>query len=105
MRDLDFTSLRLFALVCETRNIARASERANIAGSAISRRLAQLEHTGGAKLLVRRRHGVEPSAAGETLLEHAPTTMGSAARNERARPSYTKWGAGPRRIPATSSAT
>ncbi|GAB1575808.1 LysR family transcriptional regulator [Bordetella petrii] len=104
MRDLDFTSLRLFAIVCETRNIARASERANIAGSAISKRLAQLEHTVGAKLLVRRRHGVEPSAAGETLLEHARSIMDSAARIERDMLSYTKGVTGLVRILASSSA-
>ena len=43
MRDLDLTTLRLFIVVCETRNIARAAEQANIVGSAISKRLAQLE--------------------------------------------------------------
>lgn len=80
MRDLDLTTLRLFVSVCETRNIARAGERANLAGSAISKRLAQLEDNLGTQLLVRRRRGVEPTPAGETLLEHARTLLGNAER-------------------------
>lgn len=80
MRDLDLTTLRLFVTVCETRNIARAGERASLAGSAISKRLAQLEDKLGTRLLVRRRRGVEPTPAGETLLEHARTLLGNAER-------------------------
>ncbi len=80
MRDLDLTTLRLFVTVCETRNIARAGEHANLAGSAISKRLAQLEDNLGTRLLVRRRRGVEPTPAGETLLEHARILLGNAQR-------------------------
>ncbi len=80
MRDLDLTSLRLFVSVCETGNIARAGERANIVGSAISKRLAQLEDHLGTPLLMRRRHGVAPTAAGQALLEHARTMLHSASR-------------------------
>ena len=58
MRELDLTTLRLFVAVCETRNIARAAEQANTVGSAISKRLAQLEDTVAVRLLLRRRHGV-----------------------------------------------
>ncbi len=88
MRDLDLTSLRLFATVCETRNIARAGERASIVGSAISKRLAQLEETLGTPLLVRRRHGVDPTPAGETLLEHARSMLASSQRIERDMAAY-----------------
>jgi DNA-binding transcriptional LysR family regulator len=80
MRDLDLTTLRLFVAVCETRNIARAGERESLAGSAISKRLAQLEDMLGTQLLVRRRRGVEPTPAGETLLEHARILLGNAER-------------------------
>ena len=64
-------------------NIARAGEQANIVGSAISKRLAQLEDQLGTPLLVRKRHGVAPTAAGQTLLEHARAMLDSAARIER----------------------
>ena len=61
MRDLDLTSLRLFVTVCDTGNMSRAAEKANMVASAVSKRLAQLEATVGASLLTRRKHGVVPT--------------------------------------------
>ena len=104
MRDLDLTTLRLFVQVCETRNIARAGEQAHLAGSAISKRLAQLEDTVGVKLLTRRRHGVEPTEAGETLLEHARSILGSSERIERDMSAYSAGVRGQVRILASVSA-
>ncbi|MCP5282854.1 MAG: LysR family transcriptional regulator [Rhodoferax sp.] len=104
MRDLDLTSLRLFVTVCETRNIARAGERANLAGSAISKRLAQLEENLGVRLLVRRRRGVEPTPAGETLLEHAHTLLGNAERLAHDLGSYAAGVKGQVRVLASASA-
>lgn len=83
MRDLDLTSLRLFVTVCDTGNMSRAAEKANMVASAVSKRLAQLETTVGASLLVRRKHGVLPTPAGETLLEHARSILLSTSRIER----------------------
>jgi DNA-binding transcriptional LysR family regulator len=83
MRDLDLTSLRLFVTVCDTGNMSRAAEKANMVASAVSKRLAQLEATVGASLLTRRKHGVAPTPAGETLLEHARSMLLSASRIER----------------------
>jgi DNA-binding transcriptional LysR family regulator len=80
MRDLDLTTLRLFVAVCETRNIARAAAQQAMVGSAISKRLAALEHTVGTPLLLRRRRGVEPTPAGETLLEHARAMLAASER-------------------------
>lgn len=104
MRALDLTSLRLFAAVCETGNIARAGEKASIVPSAISKRLAQLEDTVGTPLLVRKRHGVTPTAAGHTLLEHARTMLDSAARIERDMEAYASGVRGQVRILASVSA-
>jgi DNA-binding transcriptional LysR family regulator len=104
VRDLDLTSLRLFVSVCETRNIARAGEQAHIVGSAISKRLAALEATVGTALLVRRRRGVEPTPAGETLLEHARAMLASAERIERDMAAYATGVRGQVRVVATSSA-
>lgn len=103
MRDLDLTTLRLFAAVCDARSIARAAEQANIVGSAISKRLAQLEDTVGTPLLVRRRRGVEPTPAGESLLEHARTMLASAERIERDMAAYAQGVCGQVRILATAS--
>lgn len=104
MRDLDLTSLRLFVTVCETRNIARAGERESLAGSAISKRLAQLEDNLGVRLLVRRRRGVEPTPAGETLLEHARTLLGNAERLAHDLGSYAAGVKGQVRVLASASA-
>jgi DNA-binding transcriptional LysR family regulator len=104
LRDLDLTTLRLFVSVCETGNIARAGEKASIVGSAISKRLAQLEQQLGTPLLARKRHGVVPTAAGQTLLEHARGMLDGAARIERDMQAYVAGGRGQVRILASVSA-
>ena len=103
MRDLDLTSLRLFVAVCDTRNIARAAADASLVGSAVSKRLAQLEEQLGTPLLVRRRHGVEPTPAGESLLEHARELLLGAQRIERDMAAYAAGVRGQVRVLATAS--
>jgi DNA-binding transcriptional LysR family regulator len=75
MRDIDLKTLRLLVAVCDHRNIARAAEEAHIEPSAISKRIAQLESDLGVPLLTRSRRGVEPTAAGIALLEHARSVL------------------------------
>jgi DNA-binding transcriptional LysR family regulator len=104
LRDFDLTTLRLFVSVCEAGNIARAGEKASIVGSAISKRLAQLEDQVGTPLLVRKRHGVVPTSAGQTLLEHARGMLDGAARIERDMQAYVAGGRGQVRILASVSA-
>lgn len=104
MRDLDLTSLRLFVAACETRNIARAAAQASLVSSAVSKRLAQLEQQLGTPLLVRRRHGVEPTAAGEALLEHARGMLVSAQRVERDMAAFAAGVRGQVRVLASASA-
>ncbi|MEJ6023685.1 LysR substrate-binding domain-containing protein [Ramlibacter sp. PS4R-6] len=104
MRDLDLTSLRLFVTVCETGNISRAGERANIVGSAISKRLAQLEDAVGTPLLARKRHGVQPTPAGRTLLEHARSVLATVGAIERDMEAYAAGARGQVRILASASA-
>lgn len=104
MRDLDLTTLRLFVSVCELGNIARAGEQAAIVGSAISKRLAQLEAQVGTALLMRKRHGVVPTPAGQTLLEHARAMLDGAARIERDMQNYAGGARGQVRILASVSA-
>jgi DNA-binding transcriptional LysR family regulator len=72
---LDLTSLRLFVAVCEAKSITRAAELENIAASAISKRIAQLERFAGSPLLVRGRSGASPTKTGATLLEHARNVL------------------------------
>lgn len=103
MRDLDLTTLRLFVAVCSTGNMARAGEQENIVASAISKRLAQLEDTVGIALLERRRHGMVPTQAGETLLEHARGMLAGAERIARDMASYSSGVSGQVRVLATVS--
>lgn len=103
MRDLDLTSLRLFVAVCDTRNIARAAAEASLVSSAVSKRLAQLEGQLGTPLLVRRRHGVEPTPAGESLLEHARELLLGVQRIERDMAAFAAGVRGQVRVLATAS--
>lgn len=75
MRDIDLKTLRLFVAVCEHRNMGRAAEDEHIEPSAISKRIAQLESDLGVPLLTRSRRGVQPTAAGVALLEHARNVL------------------------------
>ena len=75
MRDLDLKTLRLFAVVCDCRTMARAAEQEHIEPSAISKRIAQLETDLGVELLTRGRRGVQPTPAGLALLDHARTVL------------------------------
>jgi DNA-binding transcriptional LysR family regulator len=71
MQHLDHLSLHLFILVCEEGTIARASERAFMAPSAVSKRISDIEARFGTPLLNRSKRGVEPTPAGLALLRHA----------------------------------
>lgn len=73
-RALQETSLRYFAEVARTGSIQAASLRLHVAGSAISRQIANLEQALDVSLFDRRRHGMVPTAAGELLMVHARRT-------------------------------
>lgn len=86
----DLTTLRLFVAVCETGSLRRAGEQANLVGSALSKRLAQLEDALGTPVLARRRHGMAPTQAGETLLEHARALLERLERIDRDMAGYAR---------------
>jgi DNA-binding transcriptional LysR family regulator len=67
----DLQSLRIFLMACELRSMSKAAERLNIALSAASRRLTLLEEEAGVVLIKRRPHGIEPTAAGVTMMNYA----------------------------------
>jgi DNA-binding transcriptional LysR family regulator len=66
---LDVYSLRLFVTAAREGSIARAAEREHIAASALSRRIADLEHALGVPLLVRSARGIELTQAGRCVFE------------------------------------
>ena len=78
----DFFSLTLFITVAELGSIARAAKRHNLAASAASKRISELERSIGAPLLYRQRRGVELTPAGQELLEHAHNIRQSLAAME-----------------------
>ncbi|MBN8489936.1 MAG: LysR family transcriptional regulator [Burkholderiales bacterium] len=79
-RPLDPVSLHLFVAVCEEGSIARAADREALVASALSKRIGALEAEVGVPLLVRRRRGIEPTAAGEALLARARELLSALER-------------------------
>lgn len=55
--------------------MSKAADQLNIALSAASRRLSLLEREAGVPLIVRRPHGIEPTAAGITMMNYARDVM------------------------------
>jgi DNA-binding transcriptional LysR family regulator len=76
----DFPDLSLFRHVVEAGSITHGAERAHLALAAASTRIRNMEQALGAPLLIRARHGVTPTQAGRTLLQHARTMLEQAER-------------------------
>ncbi|HLZ04364.1 MAG TPA: LysR family transcriptional regulator [Bradyrhizobium sp.] len=68
---LDPYGLQLFVSAAEESSIARAAAKENIAPSALSRRIADLEHALGVALFVRSAHGIQLTEAGNIAYERA----------------------------------
>ncbi|MEM5365176.1 LysR substrate-binding domain-containing protein [Paraburkholderia azotifigens] len=79
---IDIVTLRLFIAVIEEASIAKAAEREHMAPSAVSKRLADLEHMLSVPLLERHRRGVSMTSAGEALLRHSRRILGDIERLE-----------------------
>ncbi|WP_454733657.1 MULTISPECIES: LysR family transcriptional regulator [Cupriavidus] len=79
---LDLVTLKLFVAIVEEQSINRAAEREFIAPSAVSKRIADLEHATQTQLLIRHRKGVEPTVAGLAMLNHARTMLRNLAELE-----------------------
>jgi DNA-binding transcriptional LysR family regulator len=71
----DLVDLQLFIAVAEARSITQGADRAHLALASASARIKGLEAALGVALLKRGRRGVEPTAAGESLLDHARIVM------------------------------
>jgi DNA-binding transcriptional LysR family regulator len=74
-RRIDPMTLRLFVAVMDTGTIAGAAARENIAPSAISKRLSDLERNLKTVLIGRSNRGIEPTSAGQELLRLARTVL------------------------------
>lgn len=71
----DLVDLQLFAAVAETRSITAGAARVHLALASASERIKGLEAALGVTLLKRNRRGVELTAAGESLLDHARVVL------------------------------
>ena len=67
MPDPDIQTLRLFLSIAELRNLTHAARRHNIAASAVTKRIQDLESHYGTTLFERQSRGVAPTYAGEEL--------------------------------------
>lgn len=80
---MDSRQLRYFAVVYEQGNVSRAADICNVAQSALSHHVANLEAEFGGPLFVRHRRGMEPTAAGERLYQHAKAILKAIATAEK----------------------
>jgi DNA-binding transcriptional LysR family regulator len=71
MVPLDVRQLECFIAVAEERHVGRAATRLHMTQPPLTRRITRLERELGATLFRRTPTGVEPTAAGEVLLERA----------------------------------
>jgi DNA-binding transcriptional LysR family regulator len=67
----DLVDLQLFIAVADSRSITRGADRVHLALASASERIKGLEQALGVLLLKRGRRGIELTAAGESLLDHA----------------------------------
>jgi molybdate transport repressor ModE-like protein len=100
----DLTDLSLFRHVVEAGSITRGAERANLALAAASARVRNMEEALNAPLLLRSRHGVTPTQAGRTLLQHARAILEQAERLREALGAYAGGLAGQVRVLSNTNA-
>lgn len=70
---MDLRQLRYFCAIYKARNLSHAANSCNVAQSALSHHIAQLEDDLGTQLFTRRPRGMDPTAAGVRLFKHANT--------------------------------
>jgi len=80
---MDSRQLRYFIAVYEQRNLSRASSQTSVAQSALSHHISNLEAEFAMPLFERKPRGMEPTAAGERLYEHARIILRAMAEAER----------------------
>lgn len=85
---MDLRQLRYFVAIYEHRNLSRAAAASNVAQSALSLHMSNLEADLRSALFVRLPRGMAPTAAGERLYTHAKSILRRRAERSRAlRPS------------------
>ena len=80
---MDSRQLRYFETIFEKRSLTTAAGELRVATSALSHHLANLEDELGTRLFHRKPRGLEPTAAGERLYEHAKAILRAMQTAER----------------------
>jgi DNA-binding transcriptional LysR family regulator len=101
---VDLLTLRLFVAVVEEQSVAKAAERAHIAPSAVSKRIADLEKAVKVQLFRRHRTGLQPTPAGHAFLHHARVLMRDLAQMDAEVGEYARGVRGSLRVFANNSA-
>jgi len=77
MNDLDFDDLKLFARVAVLGTLSAVARERDVPVSQVSRALARIEKTCGARLIHRSTHGLALTAEGETFLDYCLRLIGT----------------------------
>src|SRR6478609_2961875 len=75
---MDLRQLEYFTAIVKEGSLTEAAKRCRIAQPSLSQQLRALEDELGEALVIRKPRGVEPTAAGKILLEHAERVLGEA---------------------------
>src|SRR5690606_26276738 len=80
MQHIDLIALRYFSVAAECGSIRLAADRVHVTPSAVSRRIAKLEHQLNTVLFERRASGVVLTASGEILASEIKAVFGQLSR-------------------------
>ena len=96
-------TLKMFLTVARTGSIAQASEAENVAASAISKRISDLEDQIGTPLFYRQTRGVELTPAGHDLARHSSNVLSLVERMKTQMLDFASGAKGTVRIAANTS--
>lgn len=68
---MDIEELRIFVEICRQRSMRKAAESLRLSQPSLTKKVQKLEHLFGAQLLMRLPRGVEPTAYGKIVIQHA----------------------------------
>lgn len=104
MQTFDPVTARLMVVLAETGSIGRAADRQNIAPSAVSRRISDLEARLGVSLFDRSTQGVRLTPAGRSYVDGVRAILRNIADLDTAMSDYAEGRRGSLRLACTSSA-
>lgn len=104
MKQLEFTTLRLFAAVAQTGSLSAAADSCHLTIAAVSKRIRDLEQSSGNQLFLRHARGMALTPAGHALLQHAREIMFSVDRMQGELRQMARGVVGVVRVAATGSA-